>query len=893
MISSEKKIIRPKKLARIISMVTLAATVSTPLYALEAWNGQSGSDTYDVIFDGSVYQNQWWVESTHCPAEAAQNPNHNPWRFTRAATKDELAEHGNPTSCDLSSGGGEEDATELPEFDPTVDYKEGDEISYNEIGYVATATITAYSFIPGQENPWQAYAPLPAWSAAVVYNTGDVVEKEGQAYEALFYTQGADPSNPDNQNPDKNNGMPWYPLGQALVFTEEELANAPELETDKTYQANELVKYQDKPYVAQQQVTSVTPDQANPWKLFIDWGNTKAMIGEASQPWPDQVFAPYVDLTLGDIPDFAELAKNQNIKHFTTAFIVAQTPTTCLPSWGGVYPVGEYAQYNNIKSLREAGGDVMPSIGGATNTPLATACTNLDDLATVYYDIVDNMNLKALDFDIEGAAVADPDSIERRSKALKMVQDQWQQEDRQVKIWYTLPVMPTGLTVDGLNVLNSAKEHGVELDGINVMTMNYGSPECRSEGQEGSEIHGRCSVNAINALFKQVKGIFTDKSDEQIWDMLGTTPMIGHNDVDAEVFYLSDAELVYNHAQDKGLGMVGIWSIARDKPGTEDQVAPDHSGLTSEQAKAYAFSEIFSPFGNDSSTTDYVAADAGSDQRVTGPTTVILDGRGSSDPDGDALTYTWTQKAGDPVALKNANTATPSFNVAAVNAGYTFTLSVTDGQYTDEDDVTVTVSSAEQLVVSLNEEYQVNSGGTIEITAEADGGESLIYEWILPANIVFDGQGSPSISVTAPTQSNDSSSPFSVEVSSDDGRSAKANSTLTVKGSGGSTGSCEAIDPEAANYEPWQAQDYEGGSMVSHNNLVWKAAWYANASEEPGVSDTWELYSDVAEPWNTNLSYEQGEQVSHNGIAWTAEYWANPGEEPGVAPVWKEAFVCE
>lgn len=81
--------------------------------------------------------------------------------------------------------------------------------------------------------------------------------------------------------------------------------------------------------------------------------------------------------------------------------------------------------------------------------------------------------------------------------------------------------------------------------------------------------------------------------------------------------------------------------------------------------------------------------------------------------------------------------------------------------------------------------------------------------------------------------------------------------------------------------------------MVSHNNLVWKAAWYANASEEPGVSDTWELYSDVAEPWNTNLSYEQGEQVSHNGIAWTAEYWANPGEEPGVAPVWKEAFVCE
>lgn len=45
--------------------------------------------------------------------------------------------------------------------------------------------------------------------------------------------------------------------------------------------------------------------------------------------------------------------------------------------------------------------------------------------------------------------------------------------------------------------------------------------------------------------------------------MMGTTPMVGVNDVQGEVFYLSDARLVMQDAQKRNLGMVGIWSIAR------------------------------------------------------------------------------------------------------------------------------------------------------------------------------------------------------------------------------------------------------------------------------------------------------------------------------------------
>ncbi len=57
-----------------------------------------------------------------------------------------------------------------------------------------------------------------------------------------------------------------------------------------------------------------------------------------------------------------------------------------------------------IKALREAGGDVMLSIGGANNAPLAASCKNVDDLMH-YYDIVDNPNLRVTDFDIEGTGL--------------------------------------------------------------------------------------------------------------------------------------------------------------------------------------------------------------------------------------------------------------------------------------------------------------------------------------------------------------------------------------------------------------------------------------------------------------------------------------------------------
>jgi uncharacterized repeat protein (TIGR01451 family)/CSLREA domain-containing protein len=86
-------------------------------------------------------------------------------------------------------------------------------------------------------------------------------------------------------------------------------------------------------------------------------------------------------------------------------------------------------------------------------------------------------------------------------------------------------------------------------------------------------------------------------------------------------------------------------------------------------------------------------AEAGAPQAVTSGSPVTLDGSGSSDPDGQPLSYLWEQTGGTAsVTLADADTMMVTFDAPTDTGIYTFTLTITDAYgLSDDDDATITV----------------------------------------------------------------------------------------------------------------------------------------------------------------------------------------------------------
>jgi chitinase len=257
--------------------------------------------------------------------------------------------------------------------------------------------------------------------------------------------------------------------------------------------------------------------------------------------------APYVDMGAWPTPVLSTMSAGGGVKSFTLGFV---TSVGCKASWFNAYDPRAGWQADEIGKIRAAGGDVKVSFGGASGIELAQACTDVSALVTEYDAVVKAYGLKYIDLDIEGAAVADPATIQRRSQALKTVQA----DNPGLKISLTLPVLPDGLTSDGLNVVNAAKSAGVDVDMVNVMAMDY---------YQGAGDQGAKAISAAKATQAQVKSIF-GLSDADAWKKVGVTPMLGVNDSQNEIFYQKDATALVGFAKTVHLGMLSMWEAGRD-----------------------------------------------------------------------------------------------------------------------------------------------------------------------------------------------------------------------------------------------------------------------------------------------------------------------------------------
>ncbi|MFJ5218651.1 ricin-type beta-trefoil lectin domain protein [Streptomyces sp. NPDC088354] len=347
-------------------------------------------------------------------------------------------------------------------------------------------------------------------------------------------------------------------------------------------------------------------------------GGSASAAANPGPGFPAQYAAPYVE-TWNSPSAMANARNATGLKYFTLAFVI--DGGGCNAMFNGDTPVTDSGWTSAINSLRSAGGDVIASFGGASGTEIGVSCTSVASLKAQYKKVVDALNLTRIDLDIEGGQLDNTAANDRRNKALAQLQQEYAAAGRKLDVQYTLPVNPTGLESNSISLLNNAKSNGLNVNLVNIMTMDYGP----------AMDMGKAATDAATALRSQLGAIWTTKTDAQLWAMEGNTPMIGVNDTTAETFTTGNATTLANFAKSKGIQELAFWAVGRDKACASNGQLSDSCSGTSQSA--WQFSSIFNTVTGGGTTPP----PTGSTGQITGLGGKCVDVAAASSANGTAV----------------------------------------------------------------------------------------------------------------------------------------------------------------------------------------------------------------------------------------------------------------
>ncbi|HTJ66873.1 MAG TPA: chitinase [Actinospica sp.] len=371
-----------------------------------------------------------------------------------------------------------------------------------------------------------------------------------------------------------------------------------------------------------------------------------AAPAQAAVAWPAHVFAPYVDTGLSNTT-LTTVAADYGTKYFTLAFVDGSGCAWSLPNQSG--------WQSQIASLQAEGGDVSISFGGYTvdtdGTDLGNTCSSASAMATQVESVVTTMGVTHLDFDIESSELTNSADLVRTAQALALVRSWASSNGESLSITYTIPALPSGLTSDGVTVLDDAHSNGFTPDVVNIMTMDYGT--------SGTEM-GSAADQALDATASQVASAF-GVSSSAAYGMLGNTPMIGQNDSSGEIFTLADASTVESYAAQQGIALLSFWAEGRDNGGCPGQTTASStcSGLTQNSG---AFTQVFQAFSGGASSTGSASPTASAS-----PTTSSTGGSGGSCA--AAWSSSTAYSSGDEVSYNGQNWTADQWNYDEVPGG--------------------------------------------------------------------------------------------------------------------------------------------------------------------------------------------------------------------------------
>ncbi|MEZ0067606.1 hypothetical protein ABIA32_003621 [Streptacidiphilus sp. MAP12-20] len=383
--------------------------------------------------------------------------------------------------------------------------------------------------------------------------------------------------------------------------------------------------------------------------------------------------APYVDMSNGQEGLLDTAITGHQLKAYTAAFVLGEG---CNQIWGDTLPIGADSYTDpEIAKAKAEGASVIISSGGASGEALAWTCSTQSSIDAGYQAIINDYGVTQLDFDIEGAAIADTAAAARQMQAMKDLKA----SNPNLRFSMTMPVLTSGLTNDGVNVLKAAKNAGIRIDVVNIMTMDY-------YAGTGTEM-GQGAVSAAQATLAQMQSV----DPGYTYANLGITPMIGKND-DGSTFTLADAHTVESFAAQNSVGRLAFWSVDRDQPCSGS--ANSLSTCSEISQNSLAFTDAFVPYEGSS------GGGGGGGGGTSDFSLTVSPGSASVAQGGSATaTVSTGVTAGSAESVSLSASGAPSgvsvsFSPASVNSGSSSTLTATVGSAVAAGTYPITVTGA-------------------------------------------------------------------------------------------------------------------------------------------------------------------------------------------------------
>ena len=155
-----------------------------------------------------------------------------------------------------------------------------------------------------------------------------------------------------------------------------------------------------------------------------------------------------------------------------------------------------------------------------------------------------------------------------------------------LRVSYTLPVTTSGLTTDGIYLLQSAITLGVRIDVVNILALDFAS----AAAPNGLTDMGSYAIQSATSTYAQAHQIGLPDTT-----LIGICVMIGQNDANSQVFTIVNTKQLVTWAlQQPWVGWLSYWNVNRDN----SVRSADLIVSSNLQQSQYQFAQNFVKFEN-------------------------------------------------------------------------------------------------------------------------------------------------------------------------------------------------------------------------------------------------------------------------------------------------------